>query len=311
MKGSLTTCAATYKIPEMNSSGSRLRLAVIGHPVKHSLSPIMQILAAREAGYGDGEFAYDKIDVPPQELSRFMDEFRNGPLSGLNVTIPHKLAVMEFLDEIDPQAQAIGAVNVIVKERGLLAGYNTDAYGLMKSIKAVGEMESAAGKNVFVYGAGGAARAAVSGFCVEKAASLIVANRTRERAEELISRLQVESCSTRVIGFDDRKTLVESVAGADIIVNATSVGMAGGSAHGGIPPGVEGLREGQVVVDIVYHPLETEFLAEARARGARTVDGLWMLIYQGAKAFEMWTGRAFPVEKARSALLAELGEGRL
>jgi shikimate dehydrogenase len=295
----------------MNRTGSQLRLAVIGHPVKHSLSPIMQILAAREAGYGEGEFFYGKIDVPPQELPRFMREFRSGPLAGLNVTIPHKLAVMEFLDKIDPQAKAIGAVNVVVKEGSILAGYNTDAYGLMKSIKDIGGVDSVAGKKVFVYGAGGAARAAVSGFCAEGAASLVIANRTRQRAEELIARLRLENCSTRSLGFDDRKTLVESVAVADIIVNATSVGMAGGAAHGGIPPGVEGLREGQVVVDIVYHPLETEFLAEARARGAKVVDGLWMLVFQGAKAFEMWTGREFPVDKARPALLAELGEGRL
>lgn len=286
-----------------------LRLAIIGHPVQHSLSPLMHGVAAREAGFADNEFSYEKIDVAPADLPRFMKNFRDGPLAGLNVTIPHKIAVMEFLDTIDPTAKTIGAVNVIVKEGGNLAGYNTDAYGLIKSVKDIGGIPDLTGKKVFIYGAGGSARAAASGFIAENAASLTIANRTQARAVEILSELAPASLTTRALGFDDRKTLVESISTADIIVNATSVGMAGGGAPSGLPPGVEGLREGQIVVDVVYHPLTTAFLSSARANGARTVDGLWMLIYQGAKAFEIWTGRSFPVEKARAVLLAELGEG--
>lgn len=268
----------------------------------------MHGVAAREAGFADNEFSYEKIDVAPADLSRFMKDFRDGPLAGLNVTIPHKMAVMEFMDTIDPTARSIGAVNVIVKEGTLLAGYNTDAYGLIKSVKDIGRIPDLSGKRVFIYGAGGSARAAVSGFIAENVASLTIANRTQASAAGILSRLTSSATATRAIGFDDRKTLVESVSAADIIVNATSIGMAGGGAPSGLPPGVEGLREGQIAVDVVYHPLATAFLMSARANGARTVDGLWMLIYQGAKAFETWTGRPFPVEKARSALLAELGE---
>lgn len=269
----------------------------------------MHAAAAKEAGFADDEFSYEKFDVPPQDLATFMRRFRDGPLAGLNVTIPHKLAVMEFLDKIDPAAKVIGAVNTIVKEGGVLTGYNTDVYGLMKSVKDIGGTPGLAGMKIFIYGAGGSARAAVSGFIAENAASLTIANRSQKRAEELLLRLAPSSTATNVIGYDDHKTLVESIATADIIVNTTSVGMAGGGDPSGLPPGVEVLRKGQVVVDIVYNPLVTAFLAAARERGARTVDGLWMLVYQGARAFEIWTGRQFPVEKARAALLAELGEG--
>lgn len=269
----------------------------------------MHSTAARVAGFADDEFSYEKFDVEPQDLPLFMRRFRDGPLAGLNVTIPHKMEVMEFLDKIDPTARNIGAVNTVVKSGELLTGYNTDAYGLIKSVKEIGGAPDLAGKKIFIYGAGGSARAVVSGFIAENVASLTIANRTQKRAAELLSRLAPASTATRAIGYGDSKTLVESIATADIIVNTTSVGMAGGGDPSGLPPGVEGLRVGQTVVDIVYNPLTTAFLGAARSRGARTVDGLWMLIYQGAKAFEIWTGREFPVGKAREVLLAELGEG--
>jgi shikimate dehydrogenase len=269
----------------------------------------MHTTAAKEVGFIADEFSYEKFDVPPEDLPTFMRRFRDGPLVGLNVTIPHKLAVMEFLDTIDPTARAIGAVNTIVKSGANLTGYNTDAYGLIKSVKDIGGTANLAGKNIFIYGAGGSARAAVSGFIAENAASLIIANRTQARAVELLSRLARSATTVKAIGYDDRKTLVESIATADIIVNTTSVGMSGGDDPSGLPPGVEALREGQVVMDIVYNPLTTAFLSSARANGAITVDGLWMLVYQGARAFEIWTGREFPVEKARAVLLAKLGEG--
>lgn len=269
----------------------------------------MHSTAAREAGFADGEFSYEKFDVPPQDLATFMRRFRDGPLAGLNVTIPHKMEVMKFLDSIDSTAVAIGAVNTVVKDGANLTGYNTDSYGLIKSVKDIGGIHDLTGKKIFIYGAGGSARAVASGFIGENVASLTIANRTQSRAAELLSRLAPAGAATCAIGFDDRKTLVESVATADIIVNTTSVGMAGGGDPSGLPPGVEGLHEGQTVVDIVYNPLATAFLSTARAKGARTVDGLWMLIYQGAKAFGIWTGREFPIGKAREVLLAELGEG--
>lgn len=269
----------------------------------------MHSTAALVAGFIADEFSYEKFDVPPQDLPQFMRRFRDGPLTGLNVTIPHKMAVMGFLDTIDPTASVIGAVNTIVKTGATLTGYNTDAYGLIKSVKDIGGIPDLSGKKVFIYGAGGSARAAVSGFIADNAASLTIANRTPARAVEILSRLSPCATATKAIGFDDRKTLVESVATADIIVNTTSVGMAGGGDPAGLPPGTEGLREGQIVMDIVYSPLTTAFLSTARANGAITVDGLWMLVYQGARAFEIWTGREFPVEKARAVLLAKLGEG--
>lgn len=287
----------------------RFLLGIIGHPIGHSLSPIMHKIAAAENGIGQHDFFYEKFNVTPEDLPLFMKKFRDGDMTGLNVTVPHKMAVMEFLDEIDDDAKAIGAVNTIARREGKLHGYNTDTYGFIHSITENADLKNLEGKRAFVYGAGGAARAVVCGLAKAGVAGITIANRSVVNAEKLASSIG-GAAALKAVGFGDEKSLIESVQGADIIVNTTSVGMEGGADPAGALPGLEGLRSGQLAVDIVYRPLKTPFLISAEKAGAATLDGLWMLIHQGAKAFEMWTGLPFPVGKARQALLEELNKHR-
>lgn len=283
-----------------------LALCIIGHPIGHSLSPLMHEVAAKANGYKEDEFRYEKYDVPPLELAAFMSKFREWGMNGMNITVPHKVAVMEFLDAISPDAKVIGAVNTVARQNdGRLTGHNTDGYGFLTSITENAGTDPA-GKKVLIYGAGGAARAAVPALIEAGAANVVIANRTLAKAEELIARLD-RAWPLATIAFEDAESVIKSVKGADIIVNTTSVGMTGADETRELP-GAGDIREGQLVVDIVYKPLETPLLKKARAAGAKTLDGLWMLIHQGARAFEIWTGMKFPVPEIRRALEAELDE---
>lgn len=276
------------------------RLAIIGHPVGHSMSPLMHALAAKRNGLA---LTYDKIDTLPGQVGETVARLRDEGYHGFNVTVPHKIEVMEYLDHISEEAKLIGAVNtVVIGQDGRLTGYNTDAYGFVAPLKKTAGFDPE-GKSVFMYGAGGAARAVAVGLLAAQVASLTIANRTVARAQELKERLvtHYRAATITAIGFDD-KNLVESVGGADIIVNTSSVGLGGQT---GSLPGEDEIKGG-LVVDIVYQPLETKLLIKANALGAATLDGLWMLIHQGDRAFNIWTGKNFPIEEVRSALLARL-----
>jgi len=286
---------------EAKTVSRRFSLGIIGHPIGHSLSPVMHRAAADHL---DLSLTYEPIDIPPGDLGRFMADLREAPIDGLNVTVPHKVAVMEYLDESSPEAGRIGAVNTIYRVDDELHGHNTDGYGFLASLQRNAKT-SAAGKKIFVYGAGGAARAICDGLVFAGCAEMTIANRTARKAGALVSRLETGGCGLKAIGYDSNN-LVESVRSADIIVNTTSVGMEG-VAETELPAS-EHIHEGQLVVDIVYRPLETGLLRRAKDAGARTLDGLWMLVHQGAKSFELWTGQTFPVELARAALLRELNE---
>lgn len=277
-----------------------LALGIIGHPIGHTLSPLMHAVAAGSAGVS---LAYSVYDVKPENLRAAMEGVRALSIDGLNVTVPHKVDVMESLDEITEEAAAIGAVNTIVRRGGRLTGYNTDAHGFLTSLKENAGGDPA-GKSVLVYGAGGAARAIVAGLARAGAGRIVIVNRAEGKAERLAEKVRGlgRGAETEGLGFSSNK-LFESVRSADIIVNTTAVGMEG---VGGRLPAMDGVRKGQLVVDIVYRPLETPLLSRARAAGAATLDGLWMLIHQGAMSFTLWTGKPFPADRVRRALLAEL-----
>lgn len=276
-----------------------ISLGIIGHPIGHTLSPIMHQTVASSLGI---DLSYKAYDVAPDKLEHFIDQLRNGVIDGLNVTIPHKVAVMELLDELSSDALAIGAVNTIVNNNGKLTGHNSDAYGLIQAIKANAGLEIK-GRKVVVYGAGGAARAICWGVCDQGCAELVIANRSVSKATEISDRLTKLYPNVEATELGSNK-LVDSIKTADIIINTSSIGMEGVAQT--LPPGVESISYGQLVVDIVYRPLDTPLLKMARARGAKTLDGLWMLIYQGAMSFEIWTGKKFEVELAREKLLSEL-----
>jgi shikimate dehydrogenase len=262
---------------------------VIGDPVAHSLSPVMQ-----NAAFGalHMDCYYGAFRVKPGDLTEAVNGARLLGFGGLNVTIPHKEAVIRFI-EGDDMARAIGAANTIDLRNGV--AYNTDAYGALHALRDGGV--SVKGSRVLVLGAGGAARAVVY-ILAKNGATVTVANRTVEKAAGLAAYMR-EHGDVFGTGLDGLREKVEI---ADIVVNTTSVGMGDGETL----VTADMLSPKQTVFDLVYKPLETPLLKEAKKAGAKTIDGITMLARQGARSFEIWTGEKAPVEimerSARNAL---------
>jgi shikimate dehydrogenase len=253
---------------------------------------------------------YVALDVAPDDLADVVAGFRTAPdFLGANVTVPHKRAVIELLDHVDDTARAIGAVNTVARSGGpggSLVGSNTDAEGFLG---ALDELTSSNVEDVVMIGAGGSARA-VAWALLGRGATVRVLNRSRDRAEALVEDVR------RAAGVDARRLRVCEPAAAlaaltacDLLVNATSVGMVGGPDPSASPaPGpLSAMRPDAVVMDLVYRPAVTPLLREADAAGVRHLNGLPMLVHQGAVAFGRWTGRAAPVAVMRGAVMAELG----
>lgn len=248
---------------------------VIGHPIGHSLSPLMHNAALDHAGVDAVYLAFDVTD-----LAGALAGVRALSIRGLSVTIPHKEAVMAHLDVLDPLAERIGAVNTIDNRDGRLTGYNTDAAGALAALSGVVDI---AGVDVAVLGAGGAARAI--GFAVREAGGRVtILNRSREKGERLAE--DIGAAFRPLAEFRGRRR--------GVVINTTSVGMHPHADE--IPVPEKELAEGMVVMDIVYNPLRTRLLASAESRGCRTIDGLAMFVRQGAAQFELWTGEKAPVD---------------
>ncbi len=271
-------------------SGKTKVCGVIGDPIEHTMSPVMHNAAFSKLGL---DYVYVAFRVKGEELDKAIEGMRALDIAGLNVTIPHKVTVIPLLDELDPLAEKIGAVNTIVNNGGFLKGYNTDAMGFLRALRDKGVEPE--GKNVVVLGAGGASRA-ISFILAENGANLVILNRFEELdwAEELAQ--QISQAFKREVKAWELSELNLSTAleKADVLVNATSVGMLPNTA--GTPVPLKLLRPGLVVFDIVYNPTETRLLREATQAGAKTAGGLNMLAWQGALAFEMWTGQKAPVD---------------
>jgi shikimate dehydrogenase len=260
---------------------------VIGSPVAHSLSPAIHNAAFAAA---DADWVYVAFEVAPGQAGAALDAMRVLGLGGLSVTTPHKEAVAEAVDELAPAAAALRSVNtVVVDGAGRLIGHSTDGDGLVAALGAVDV--AVAGATVVVAGAGAAARSVVDAFSRAGAGEIVIVNRTAARAEEaagLSARARVGSPA--------------DVAATDVVVNATSVGM--GTDEVPFDPAL--LRPDQVVVDLVYHPLDTRLLCAARERGCRVVDGLAMLVHQAVLQQELWTGDRPDPSVMRAAAIAEL-----
>ena len=274
-------------------------LGIFGDPIGHSISPLMHITAA---DYHSLKYTYLPFRVKSDQLPAATEGLKALGIKGINITIPHKQAIMALVDEVTPEARLIGALNTIVNREGRLIGYNTDGPGFVASLKQEAGVDLR-GKKVLLLGAGGAARAIAVHMVLEEVESLIIANRTLEKAWQLSSyireRLDFSSQVVSVEGEELRGLLVQM----DLIINATSVGM----RTNDLPLfDYRNLELHHMVCDIVYRPLETPLLRAARERGAKTLDGLGMLIHQGAMAFEIWTGYPMPVELVRQKLLEEL-----
>ncbi len=270
----------------MNISGTTRVHGIMGNPVSHSLSPAMHNAAFAATGE-NGVY----VPFPVEDVAGAMVGFKALGVRGISVTIPHKQAVIAHLDDLDPVAEKIGAVNTLVLSAGRLKGYNTDWLGANRALE---DKMALSGATVLLLGAGGSARAIGFGL-LEAGAQVIIASRTPEPGQALAKQLD---CPWHALADIPRLK-------ADAVVNATSVGM-GRMADMSLVP-ADKIGDFPVVMDIVYAPLETRMLKEAKVAGCRTIDGLKMLLYQGAAQFELWTGRKAPVDVMGRQLLTALG----
>ena len=279
----------------MEIKGSTNVVALIGHPVEHSFSPPMHNAAFKALKM---DYVYTAFDVNPDNLEDAVKGAQALNIKGFNVTIPHKIEVMKYLDEIDEVAALIGAVNTIDFKN--LKGYNTDGIG---AVKAIGEVTSIKNKDVVVAGAGGASRAISFYLAKYGVNSLKILNRNVERAQSLAG----DVLSSGLIDNVESGSILDmDLSDADILINTTPVGM-----HPNINDrpvaSAEMMHEDLVVFDAVYNPNETGLLKEAVKACAKPVYGIKMLLYQGAESFEIWTGKKAPVDVMEDALIKTLG----
>ena len=265
-------------------------LGIIGYPIGHSISPVFQQAALDHCGI---DATYQAWEVAPDEVAGFVQSLRRPGLLGINVTIPHKEAVIPHLDEVDDWAAEAGAVNTIVNRDGRLTGHNTDGTGFLRALREGGQFEPAGG-NVLVLGAGGAARGVVLALLGEGIAQLVVANRTRQRAEALVRLAGSRGVPAQAISLDWNDLSLGAVQ-SGLIVNCTTLGMTHGPAAAATPLLMNQIPPTCLVYDLVYNPLETPLLREAARAGAGVLGGIQMLVYQGGASFEMWTGQPAPV----------------
>jgi shikimate dehydrogenase len=272
-----------------------VKALVIGDPIEHSLSPVMHNEAFKQAGI---QGSYEKKKVTSGDLPSFLQYLKESDYAGCNVTIPHKVAIIPFLDVIDPEAEKIGAVNTVVNNNGKLIGYNTDGIGFLlglkeKISKPIGEM------NILLIGAGGAARSIAYALLKENPEKLFIANRSAERLNLLVKDLNkicVEPLSL--------KKAESELSSFDVLINTTNAGM-----YPNIdtePIQLTQLKNDAVVCDIVYNPLKTNWLQTAENKGAIIDNGVSMLVMQGAMAFEKWTGTFPDTNKMKKAVIDQL-----
>jgi shikimate dehydrogenase len=282
-------------------------LGVIGYPLTRSLSPAFQQAALDHLRLG---IVYQAWPTPAEGLRTRITTMRSPTVLGGNVTIPHKEAVLRLIDDIDPLASRIGALNTIVNREGRLYGYNTDAVGFMRALREDGGFEPT-GRRVVIAGAGGAARAVVAALLEAGARSITVINRTLSRANQLVDHMGEPAGETELRALPEMYASWEAVLSTcDLLINCTSAGAIGSEGQSPVP--LDLIRPNMFVYDLIYHPAETRLMAAARKRGARVLGGLPMLVYQGAASFELWTEQGAPLdimfEAARKAAGGELAE---
>jgi shikimate dehydrogenase len=281
-------------------TGKSTVAGIIGWPVSHSLSPVMHNAAFAELGL---DWVYVPFPVAPARLAEAVAGVAALGLAGFNVTIPHKVAILPLLDRISPEARLIGAVNTVAISDGLLTGYNTDGIGLIAALAAKLGF-SPEGRSVLVIGAGGAARSAVAALAGAGASAVALVNRSVAKGEELVEAIAGSLSGCRLSAYPLERVAEPSfLAGFDLVVNTTSLGMKGEAV-----PGLEvsRLQRGCAVYDMVYAPPVTPLLAEAVRLRIPAANGLGMLVAQGEAAFRIWTGVEPPSGCMERALAASL-----
>jgi shikimate dehydrogenase len=275
-------------------------VGVFGHPVAENPTIVMQEAAFQDLGLN---WRYLNLEVLPDDLADAVQGLRAMNFAGINCTIPHKTRVLEFLDSVSPDAKLMGAVNTVRRDGDKLIGENTDGKGFIRSLRDDANVEPL-GKRVVILGAGGAARAMTVELALNGASHITVVNRDATRGQELV-KLLLENTSVQAefVEWDHAYTVPE---GTDVLANATSIGL---YPNVNDKPNLDydSIRTGMIVCDVIPNPPRTAFLREAESKGARTLDGLGMLVYQGAIAFKMWTGHDANIFVMRAALERELG----
>lgn len=267
---------------------------LLGSPVAHSISPLMHNESFKMLGL---DYVYLCFDVPEDNLETVFNGLKKLHIAGFNCTMPDKTRICQLVDELSPAASMIGAVNTVVNDNGKFIGHNTDGIGYMQSVKDAGY--DITGSTMTLLGAGGAAssifvQAALDG--VKNINIFSIKDRFWEKAERMVEAVNKNTdCTARLMELGDDALLADSIADSQILTNATSVGMAP-NVDGCIVSDNSMLPEGLIVSDVIYNPMETKLLKMAKERGCKTFNGMYMLLYQGAEAFKIWTGREMPVE---------------
>jgi len=281
-------------------SGKTHVCAVIGDPIEHSLSPVIQNAAFNALNI---DAVYTAFRVNPSEVANALAGIRALGMLGLSVTMPHKEAVIPHLDWVDETAKCLNSVNTIHCKEGKLFGYSTDGIGALEALKK--NRANPHGKRVLMLGAGGAARV-IAHTLIEEVEELVVLNRTVSVAEKLAETLKHKFGKKIIVNSLSPEIIGEKISNSDILLNTTSVGMKNNTDQRSLIV-LDCLRPDLTVMDIVYNPLETRLIKDAKAAGAKVISGVEMLIYQGAAAFEIWTGHKAPVQVMRKAALEQLG----
>lgn len=272
----------------MKIDGYTRLAAVVAQPIKHSISPFIHNAAFEATGVNGVYLAWD---IPLSDLAETVQNIRRYDMFGINLSMPYKEAVIPYLDELTPVAQLIGAVNTVINRDGKLVGHNTDGKGFFKSLPAFDIVD----KKMVILGAGGAAKAIISQAVLDgvKEVAIFVRPTSIEKTRKSFASLISQGAQLIIHPLDDEKLLGRQIQSADLLVNATSLGMDGKTNP--LPESIQ-LPKEILVADIIYQPFETPFLKWARSQDVTAVNGLGMLLYQAAEAFALWTGKAMPTE---------------
>lgn len=270
---------------------------LIGYPLKHSRSPHMHNSSFQKLGL---DFVYLAFEVEDGKIEEGINAMKTFNAIGFNVTMPHKEKVVKFLDEVSEDAKLIGSVNTVLNKDGKMIGYNTDGRGFVKALE-MSDIEYK-GRKVVVLGSGGAARAVAIQLAFDGASEVVIANRTQSKAEEIANTINenIYTSHGRVVDLKD-STLKDELLDSSILVNCTSVGMKD-TIDKSVINNSDVFHKGLFVVDIIYDPLKTKFLSMAEEAGCRVMNGIDMMIYQGALAFKIWTGVEMPIEYVKKVL---------
>jgi shikimate dehydrogenase len=270
---------------------------IFGHPVEHSLSPVMHNNAFSEL---DLDCVYVAFNVLPGNIGEAVSAVRALGIAGINVTIPHKQRIMTYLDEISSDAMLVGAVNTVSNVDRRLIGFNTDVGGLLRALKADLDF-TPEGTKVFVVGAGGAARAVIVGLGRNYVSEVIIANRTLSKAEDLAKEFNdhFPKVDFKALMLSDQKRIKKNIVGSDLIINASSAGM---KRENPLKLPLYLMPKHAGIYDLVYDPTDTPLVKDAKKLGLKAFSGHSMLLYQGVEAFEIWTGLTAPVKTMKKAL---------